>query len=81
MAADSQDMSRPRSRPAPPRRPVGARAIPAAGCEPLFSALEEQRSEKVPHALIAVVSIGVRAGQLDGAGPMPGLSSRLVSHA
>ena len=47
MAADSQNMSRPRSRPAPPatRRP---RAIPAVGSEPLFSALEEQRSEKVP---------------------------------
>ncbi len=42
-------------------------------------ALEEQRSEKYRHGLIAVVSIGVRAGQLDGAGPMPGLSSRLVS--
>ena len=44
-----------------------------------LSALEEQRSEKYRHALIAVVSIGVRAGQ-------PGrsdawLSSRLVSHA
>ena len=34
------------------------------------TALEEQRSEKYRHALIAVVSIGVRAGQL--AGPMPG---------
>jgi hypothetical protein len=33
-------------------------------------ALEEQRSEKYRHALITVVSISVRAGQV--AGPMPG---------
>ena len=37
------------------------------------SALEEQRSEKYRHALIAVVSIGVRAGQLGG--PAAWLSS------
>jgi hypothetical protein len=34
------------------------------------SALEEQRSEKYRHGLIAVVSIGF--GQVDWAGPMPG---------
>ena len=43
------------------------------------TALEEQRSEKYQHALIAVVSIGVRAGQLGGTATW--LSSRLVSHA
>jgi hypothetical protein len=42
-------------------------------------ALEEQRSEKYRHALIAVVSIGVRAGQLGGTDAW--LSSHLVSHA
>ena len=42
------------------------------------SALEEQRSEKYRHALIAVVSIGVRAGQLGGTDAW--LSSHLVSH-
>ena len=42
-------------------------------------ALEEQRSEKYQHALIAVVSIGVRAGQLGGTATW--LSSHLVSHA
>ena len=42
-------------------------------------ALEEQRSEKYRHALIAVVSIGIRAGQLGGTATW--LSSRLVSHA
>ena len=42
-------------------------------------ALEEQRSEKYRHALIAVVSIGVRAGQLDGTDAW--LSSHPVSHA
>jgi hypothetical protein len=34
-----------------------------------YTALEEQRSEKYRHALIAVVSIGVRAGQLGGTLP------------
>jgi hypothetical protein len=43
------------------------------------SALEEQRSEKYRHALIAVLSIGVRAGQLGGTDAW--LSSHLVSHA
>jgi hypothetical protein len=42
-------------------------------------ALEEQRSEKYWHALIVVVSIGVRAGQPNGTDAW--LSSRLVSHA
>jgi hypothetical protein len=41
--------------------------------------LEEQPSEKYRHALIAVVSIGVRAGQLGGTDAW--LSSHLVSHA
>ena len=43
------------------------------------AALEERRSEKYRHALIAVVSIGVRAGRLGGTDAW--LSSRLVSHA
>jgi hypothetical protein len=43
------------------------------------AALEEQRSEKYRHALIAVVSIGVRAGQLGGTDAW--LLSQLVSHA
>jgi len=38
-----------------------------------------QRSEKYRHVLIAVVSIGVRAGQLGGTAAW--LSSHLVSHA
>ncbi len=42
-------------------------------------ALKEQRGEKYRHALIAVVSIGVRAGQLGGTDAW--LSSHLVSHA
>jgi hypothetical protein len=42
-------------------------------------ALEEQQSEKYRHALIAVVSIGVRAGQLGGTDAW--LPSHLVSHA
>ena len=46
---------------------------------PALSALEEQRSEKYRQALIAVVSIGVRAGQLGGTDAW--LSSHLVSHA
>ena len=41
-------------------------------------ALEEQRSEKYRHVLTAVVSIGVRAGQLGGTAAW--LSSHLVSH-
>jgi hypothetical protein len=41
-------------------------------------ALKEQRSEKYRHALIAVVSIGVQAGQLGGTDAW--LSSHLVSH-
>ena len=44
---------------------------------PLDAALEEQRNEKYRHALIAVVSIGVRAGQLGAIAAW--LSSRLVS--
>ena len=43
------------------------------------SAFEEQQSEKYRHALIAVVSIGVRAGQLGRTDAW--LSSHLVSHA
>ena len=43
------------------------------------SALEEQRSEKYRHALIAVVSIGVRAGQLGRT--VAWLSSHPVSQA
>ena len=49
-------------------------AVPAS-----VTALDEQRSEKYRHALIAVVSIGVRAGQLCGTDAW--LSSHLVSHA
>jgi hypothetical protein len=45
----------------------------------VLSALEEQRNEKYRHALIAVVSIGVRAGQLSGTDAW--LSSHLVPHA
>jgi hypothetical protein len=45
----------------------------------VYPALEEQRSEKYRHALIAVVSIGFRAGQLGGIDAW--LSSHLVSHA
>ena len=57
---------------------------PAAMVDPRHAravtpALEEQRSEKYRHALIAVVSIGVRAGQLGGTDAW--LSSRLVFHA
>ena len=55
----------------------GCRRIP--GVTVNVSALEEQRSEKYRHALIAVVSIGVRAGQLGGTDAW--LSSHLVSHA
>ena len=44
-----------------------------------MKALEEQRSEKYRHALIAVVGIGVRAGQPGGTDAW--LSSHLVSHA
>ena len=55
---------------------TGQSLSPARRGEP---ALEEQRSEKYRHALIAVVSIGVRAGQLVGTDAW--LSSRLVSHA
>ena len=52
------------------------------GLEPgmlAVAALEEQRSEKYRHALIAVVSIGVRAGQLGGTDAS--LSFHLVSNA
>ena len=49
------------------------------GSVDIVPALEEQRSEKYRHALIAVVSIGVRAGQLGGTDAW--LSSHLVSHA
>jgi hypothetical protein len=48
--------------------PIIARSVPQE--DPLtatMTALEEQRSEKYRHALIAVVSIGVRARQLGGA--------------
>ena len=45
----------------------------------LEAALEEQWSEKYRHALITMVSIGVRAGQLGGTDAW--LSSHLVSHA
>ena len=48
-------------------------------CRASVTALEEQRSEKYRHAPIAVVSIGVRAGQLGGTDAW--LSSHLVSHA
>ena len=48
-------------------------------CRASVTALEDQRSEKYRHALIAVVSIGVRAGQLGGTDAW--LSSHLVSHA
>jgi hypothetical protein len=44
-----------------------------------MQALEEQRSEKYRHALIAVVGIGVRASQLGGTDAW--LSSHLESHA
>jgi hypothetical protein len=43
------------------------------------AALEEQRSEKYRHALIAVVSIGLRARQPGGADAW--LSFHLVAHA
>ena len=48
--------------------PIIARSVPQE--DPLtatMTAIEEQRSEKYRHALIAVVSIGVRARQLGGA--------------
>ena len=65
----------------------GGQAVAAGGLGPGVShelgdqdqALEEQRSEKYRHALIAVVSIGVRAGQLGGTDAW--LSSHLISHA
>jgi hypothetical protein len=46
---------------------------------PAAMALEEQRSEKYRHALIVMISIGVRAGQLGGTDAW--LSFNLVSHA
>ena len=54
---------------------TGLALLPARTIKPL----EEQRSEKYRYALIAVVSIGVRAGQLGGTDAW--LSSHLVSHA
>lgn len=50
-----------------------------ASLERTVAALEEQRSEKYRHALIAVVSIGVRTGQLGGTDAW--LLSHLVSYA
>jgi hypothetical protein len=46
--------------------------FPVAFCA--FAALEQQRSGKYRHALIAVVGIGVRAGQLGGT------DTRILSH-
>ena len=53
--------SRPRSAPAP-----GCASVSRASPRAPEAVLEEQRSEKYRHARIAVVSIGVRAGQLGG---------------
>ena len=51
--------------PGRPGHPGGARFA-------LVEALEEQRSEKYQHALIAVVRIGSVFGQVNWAGPLPG---------
>ena len=72
---DSVSMSRAAASPA--KSAIFPGAIPST--HHAVSALEEQRSEKYRHALIAVVSISVRAGQLDGTDAW--LSSHLVSHA
>jgi hypothetical protein len=64
---------------AAPVSPAVAAACSAGVVAVVQSGLEEQRSEKYRHALIAVVSIGVRAGQLGGTATW--LSSHLVSHA
>src|SRR5229473_8106828 len=63
------------SRPCNPRRSRPS-ASATSKKSPDESALEEQRSEKYRHALIAVVGIGLRAGQPGGADAW--LSSHLV---